>query len=76
MGCGHIGVFRETFRVAPRAYETIYINMHPTLLGATNIQIKDKETGEGVWVPPLVDADVLALRSQFSRMGLVNQETV
>lgn len=32
-GNGDVGVYHETYRVAPGDYESVYVNMPPTLLG-------------------------------------------
>jgi fumagillin biosynthesis monooxygenase len=71
----HIGIFHETFYTPSKAYESVYGNMHPVLMGTSDMECFDEETGKSVWVSPLVDATVGPLRSQFSRMGrTVEQE--
>lgn len=67
-GHSHIGIFHETFVSAPGAYETIYHNMPPLLLGAANVGVTNEGTGQTEFVVPLVDADVPTLRSQYGRM--------
>lgn len=67
-GHTHLGVFHETFMSAPGAYETIYVNMHPMLLGGTNVKVHNEQSGEDEYVVPLVNADVTTLRSQYGRM--------
>ncbi|KAK3350244.1 hypothetical protein B0T25DRAFT_262637 [Lasiosphaeria hispida] len=64
-GGTHIGVYHETFYAPPGAWETIYVNMPPTLLGATRVLV-----GEGEWVSPLVEGAHPGLKSQYSRMGV------
>ncbi|KAI1611029.1 hypothetical protein EDD36DRAFT_311276 [Exophiala viscosa] len=67
-GYKHIGFFHEMFCVPAKAYESIYGNMHPLLMGLTSVKCTN-EDGEEVWIQPVVDADVGPLRSQFGRMG-------
>lgn len=67
-GHKHIGFFHEAFCVPPKAYETIYVNFHPLLMGATSMKCTD-ENDEEVWVSPVVDAEAGPLKSQFGRMG-------
>lgn len=67
-GHKHIGFFHEAFAVPPTAYETIYVNFQPLLMGATNTRVANYN-GEEVWMQPLVDADVGPLKSQLGRMG-------
>jgi fumagillin biosynthesis monooxygenase len=81
---GHVGFYHELFCVENGGWETVYIGMPPTLLGATGTMINSKEKEECVieddgrraeekqeqWVRNLVDANgVATLRSMFSRMG-------
>lgn len=63
----HIGIFHETFCVPAKAYETIYMNCHPVGMGrtSTKIEIKDEEAS---WLNSLVNADVPALKTQYSRL--------
>ncbi|KAK3380947.1 hypothetical protein B0H63DRAFT_474630 [Podospora didyma] len=75
LGYTHLGVFHETFYAAPGAHEAIYVNMQPTLLGATSVLTRNEATGEDEWVQPLVKGGNHALlRSQYSRMGRVAGE--
>lgn len=74
-GHKHIGFFHEAFAVPPKAYETIYVNFPPLLMGATSIKVTD-ENDEEVWIQPIVDADTGPLKSQFGRMGRGFQETL
>lgn len=67
-GHKHIGFFHEAFCVPPKAYETIYVNFPPLLMGATSIKCVE-QNGEEIWIQPVADADVGPLRSQFGRMG-------
>jgi len=72
-GHKHIGFFHEAFCVPQRAYESIYVNFRPLLMGATSIKCTD-ENGEENWVRPIVDANVGPLKSQFGRMGRAFKE--
>lgn len=64
----HIGFFHEAFCVPAKAYESIYVNCQPMLMGATNVKVIDDE-GEEKWVQPVVDANAGPLKSQLGRMG-------
>jgi fumagillin biosynthesis monooxygenase len=65
----HIGIFHESFCTTRGAYETIYVNSNPVLLGAADTKCVDAKTGDEVWVNPLVSADTKELRSQAKRLG-------
>ena len=39
---GEVGVFHETYRVAPGDYETLYVNMPPSLLGRAGRLVEAK----------------------------------
>lgn len=69
----HMGVFHETFVVPPDAFETIYLNIHPVLLGETQVKVKN-ESGVDKFRRPLVDANTDSLRSQMSRLGRANDD--
>jgi hypothetical protein len=68
-GYSHIGIFHEAFCAPAGAYETIYVNMPPELMGAGHASIKNESTGEDEWVRTVVDASGPVWRSQLSRMG-------
>ncbi|KAL2264518.1 hypothetical protein VTJ83DRAFT_7028 [Remersonia thermophila] len=68
----HFGIFHETFSVPAGRWETLYMNMPPTLLGAGSVAVKNAETGREEWVKTLVDAEGREFRSMRARMG-VNQ---
>ena len=75
LGYTHLGIFHETYYSAPGQYETIYVNIPPLLMGATNVQTKNEVTGKDEWVRPLVSAENSTLRSQWGRMGrAVNED--
>ncbi|KAK5105722.1 hypothetical protein LTR62_002338 [Meristemomyces frigidus] len=74
-GPKHIGFFHEAFCVPPKAYESIYGNFPPLLMGAASVLCVG-ETGDDAWVRPTVSADLGALRSQFGRMGRAFKETL
>jgi len=60
----------EVFAVPERAgWEGIYMNYQPTGLGATTRPVRDKETGETVWVNPIVDASRGVYRTSHGRMS-------
>lgn len=69
----HIGFFHEAFCVPARAYESVYVNFQPLLMGQTSIRCTN-EDGDETWVRPIVDADVGPLKSQFGRMGRASKE--
>ena len=71
----HIGFFHEAFCVPAKAYESIYVNCQPLLMGSTSVKCTD-ENGEEKWVRPIVDADVGPLKGQFGRMGRAFREHV
>ncbi|UNI18818.1 hypothetical protein JDV02_005064 [Purpureocillium takamizusanense] len=43
----HIGVYHETFEVAPRSYETVYVNCSPIGLGAGSVRCGGGEGSGG-----------------------------
>ena len=66
----HLGIMHEIFALPERAgWEGIYINYHPTGLGATTRAVTDKESGDKVWVNPIVDATKGAWRTSQGRMS-------
>ncbi|KAK0707290.1 hypothetical protein B0H67DRAFT_556016 [Lasiosphaeris hirsuta] len=65
-----IGVFHETFYAPPGRWETVYVNMPPTLLGAVSVPVAGQE-GEEEWVGLLVDGAHPGLKNQYARMGTV-----
>ncbi|KAI9151389.1 Monooxygenase [Paramyrothecium foliicola] len=65
----YLGVFHEVYDVPAQNWENIYANMQPTLLGDGAIACNPKETDETVWINPLVDANIPALRGMLGRMG-------
>lgn len=73
-GYRHLGLFHETFVSRAGDYETIYVDVAPTLLGEANVKVAgkldDSIKQNGEWMRPLVSADHPALRSQAKRMGL------
>ena len=48
----HIGIMHEVFAAPKHSWEGIYVNYHPTGLGATRKEVGVR--GERVWVNPLV----------------------
>ncbi|KAM0435347.1 hypothetical protein ACHAPT_003441 [Fusarium lateritium] len=63
----HIGIFHETFCVPAHAYETIYLNCHPVLMGRAAVKTKGED--EEAWRNSLVSADVPALKTQWARLS-------
>ena len=59
----HIGIFHETYVVQPHAYETVYANCRPVMLGSGVVKDAD-----GRWRNTLVSADQPSLKSQWGRM--------
>ncbi|KAK4150423.1 hypothetical protein C8A00DRAFT_18033, partial [Chaetomidium leptoderma] len=68
-GYSHIGISHEAFCAPAGAYETIYVNMQPIMMGACNADVKNEATGDDEWFRTLVDASSPVWRSQHSRMG-------
>lgn len=68
-GYSHVGIFHEAFCAPAGAYETVYINMQPSLMAAGSADIKNEPTGTDEWVRTMVDASSATWRSQHSRMG-------
>jgi hypothetical protein len=67
----HISIWHELF-VAPKgAWETIYVNTRPLLMGATTYPIKTKDGGTK-WVSPVVDASRGVLKSSRGRMTMTD----
>lgn len=76
----HLSAFHETFIVAPGAYETLYINTAPILLGNTFTEIFQDDDGEGgedeefgsdkspIWRNSLVNADDNRLQTMTARL--------
>ncbi|KAH7152230.1 hypothetical protein B0J13DRAFT_258179 [Dactylonectria estremocensis] len=67
-GYSHIGVFHETFCVPAKAYETIYLNCRPLLLGRAAVKVSTTE-GDSEWANCLADADTPVLKTQYSRLS-------
>ncbi|CAK7270399.1 hypothetical protein SEPCBS57363_004081 [Sporothrix epigloea] len=76
----HLSAFHETFMVAPGAYESLYINTAPILLGNTFTEISQDDDGEvgeddrsgenklPIWHNSLVDADDNRLQTMKARL--------
>ncbi|KAF7554045.1 hypothetical protein G7046_g6922 [Stylonectria norvegica] len=64
----HIGIFHETFCVPAQAYETVYVNCNPVLLGRAAIRVQEAKGG-GKWMNSLVNANVPALKTQYARLS-------
>ena len=76
MGYRHIGFTHEIFNVPRKAYESVYLNCEPNLMGSISVKRVQDEEGntleEPEWLSPLVAADKGVLRSSFGRMGRSN----
>ncbi|CAK7203186.1 hypothetical protein SEUCBS139899_005917 [Sporothrix eucalyptigena] len=61
-------IMHETYQVPARSWESVYINYHPTGLGATTYKVN---TGDGTaqWANPLVDASRGVLSTSKGRMA-------
>ncbi|XXH02898.1 hypothetical protein Hte_009287 [Hypoxylon texense] len=77
----HMGFFHETYCVPRGAYETLYRNMPPTMLGEARVgfdKAGDKEDGEGKpakqYFGTLLGADKTWTKMQFYRMWKMNKE--
>ena len=69
LGYSHVGIFHEAFCAPAGAYESIYVNMQPTLMGSGSTVVKNEATSKEEWVRTVVDASSFLWRSQHSRMG-------
>ncbi|KAK4245130.1 hypothetical protein C7999DRAFT_43320 [Corynascus novoguineensis] len=55
-GYTHLGIFHEAFVVPAGAYETLYVNMQPTLLAQCQTDVRNESTGTdefnacGAWI--------------------------
>ncbi|KAM5342441.1 hypothetical protein ACJ41O_013407 [Fusarium nematophilum] len=66
----HIGVFHETFCVPAQAYETVYLNCHPVLMGQSAVRTTGSgDEEEERWTNALVSADTPVLKTQWSRLS-------
>ncbi|RYP72180.1 hypothetical protein DL770_008010 [Monosporascus sp. CRB-9-2] len=67
---GHFGFFHETFRVPRGDYETVYLDMPPTLLGNVRVPCPDPAVGgPSRLVSTLVSADHPNLKTMVNRLG-------
>lgn len=66
----HIGIMHEVFALPEHSgWEGIYVNYQPTGLGSTSRPVQNKETGETMWVNPIVDASKGVYRTSHGRMS-------
>lgn len=65
----HIGIFHETYSVPARAYENIYVNCHPVLMGRASVRTTPAGEEDERWTNALVSADVPAMKTQYARMS-------
>lgn len=61
-------IMHETYQIPAGMWESIYINYHPSGLGATSYKID--VSGQERWASPLVDARRGVLRSSRGRMAV------
>lgn len=68
-----VGINHEIFQAEPGAWENVYVNFQPTMLGATSFLKKgDKVVGGKVdeeWIHPLVNAKKGKLAKSSGRLG-------
>lgn len=76
----YIGFMHEVYEAPAGAYEGVYINFQPSLLGATTYLKKDgKMVGGEVkpeFVNPLVDANRGPMRTSNNRRGLKDRKDI
>ncbi|KEF62342.1 uncharacterized protein A1O9_00314 [Exophiala aquamarina CBS 119918] len=66
----HIGIMHEIFALPERSgWEGIYVNYQLTGLGATTRPVRNKESGEAMWINPIVDASRGVYRTSRGRMS-------
>lgn len=64
---GHLfSIMHEAYEIPARHWETIYVNYHPTSMGATTFRVEEKD-GSTKWASPLVDAHSGPLRTSKGR---------
>ncbi|KAK3492756.1 uncharacterized protein B0T23DRAFT_148888 [Neurospora hispaniola] len=67
-GYNHITALHETFEVPAGAWESIYLDSPPILMGDTTIRVTEKD-GSATWYHSLVDASVRPLTGMMNRMA-------
>lgn len=69
----YVGICHEIFEADAGAWENVYVNFQPTLMGATSFLRKGGKNVEGVvddeWITPLLDASRGKLAKSSGRMG-------
>uniref|UniRef100_A0A093V242 Uncharacterized protein n=1 Tax=Talaromyces marneffei PM1 TaxID=1077442 RepID=A0A093V242_TALMA len=66
----HMVIFHEIYKAERKAYENIYVNSQPTLIGGIAFPVKSDEKEEQQWVNPLVEANRGVLATSKGRLGL------
>jgi hypothetical protein len=61
-------IMHEVYQIPAKKWESIYVNYHPTGLGATTYKVK--VDGKEKWASPLVDASKGSLTTSKGRLGL------
>jgi hypothetical protein len=68
-----VGINHEIYEAQPGAFENVYVNFQPTLLGATSFLKQDGKMVSGTVAPefihPLVDARKGKLAKSSARLG-------
>jgi heme-degrading monooxygenase HmoA len=68
-----VGINHEIYQAEPGAWENVYVNFQPTMLGATSFLKKGKKVVAGQiddkWIHPLVDAQRGKLAKSSGRLG-------
>ena len=65
-----IGIMHEVFTMPKKAYESIYLNCYPNLMGASSMKVHNETNdGKDEWVRPLVAANKGVLRSHMGRLA-------
>ncbi|KAK6386470.1 hypothetical protein LTR65_008943 [Meristemomyces frigidus] len=72
----HLALRHELYHVPAGHHENVFINSHPTLVGATawSAEAPDDKGGADAWRNPLLMADKKALRTMWGRMGRGSEE--
>ncbi|RGP63674.1 hypothetical protein FSPOR_8460 [Fusarium sporotrichioides] len=65
----HVGIFHETYSVPARAYENLYVNCHPVMMGRATVRTTPVDEEDEKWMNTLVSADMPALKTQYARMS-------
>lgn len=75
-GHRHIAAFHETYVVPAGAWETVYLDCAPVLLGDAQVKCQEEGGKQATWVRSLVDADRPGLKTMMGRMGSRNDNAL